>query len=31
VRPPSHRVADEVRGQIKEILTGWGLAAGDPR
>jgi 4-hydroxy-tetrahydrodipicolinate synthase len=30
VRPPSHRVADEVRTQIAEILGGWGLAAGDP-
>src|SRR5262245_39330402 len=26
-----HRVADEVRTQIAEILAGWGLAAGDPR
>jgi 4-hydroxy-tetrahydrodipicolinate synthase len=31
VRPPSHRVADEVRGQISGILAGWGLSAGDPR
>jgi len=31
VRPPSHRVADEVRGQIGQILAGWGLAAGGPR
>ena len=25
VRPPSHRVPVEVRGQIAEILAGWGL------
>ncbi len=31
VRPPSHRVSEEVRSQIAEILAGWGLAAGDPR
>jgi 4-hydroxy-tetrahydrodipicolinate synthase len=31
VRPPSHRVSEEVRGHIAEILAGWGLAAGDPR
>jgi hypothetical protein len=31
VRPPSHRVADEGRGQIGQILAGWGLAAGGPR
>jgi hypothetical protein len=28
---PSHRVSEEVRGQIAEILAGWGLTAGDPR
>jgi len=31
VRPPSHRVADEVRTQIAGILAGWGLTGGDPR
>jgi len=31
VRPPSHRVPEEVRGQISGILAGWGLSAGDPR
>src|SRR5215831_3080525 len=31
VRPPSHRVSEEVRTQIAGILAGWGLAAGDPR
>jgi 4-hydroxy-tetrahydrodipicolinate synthase len=31
VRPPSHRVSEEVRAQIAGILTGWGLAGGDPR
>ena len=31
VRPPSHRVSEEVRGQIAEILAGWGLTGGDPR
>jgi hypothetical protein len=31
VRPPSHRVSEEVRTQIAEILAGWGLAGGDPR
>ena len=25
VRPPSHRVPVEVRGQIAKILAGWGL------
>jgi 4-hydroxy-tetrahydrodipicolinate synthase len=25
VRPPSHRVSDEMRGQIAKILAGWGL------
>jgi 4-hydroxy-tetrahydrodipicolinate synthase len=29
VRPPSHRVSDEVRSQIAEILAGWGLAPGE--
>jgi 4-hydroxy-tetrahydrodipicolinate synthase len=29
VRPPSHRVPDEVRAQITEILEGWGLSAGE--
>src|SRR5215472_19155704 len=28
VRPPSHRVADEVRAQISGILEGWGLPLG---
>jgi 4-hydroxy-tetrahydrodipicolinate synthase len=28
VRPPSHRVADEVRAQIAGILAHWGLAGG---
>jgi 4-hydroxy-tetrahydrodipicolinate synthase len=28
VRPPSHRVPEEVRGQIAQILAGWGLPAG---
>jgi 4-hydroxy-tetrahydrodipicolinate synthase len=31
VRPPSHRVSEEVRTQIAEILAGWGLTGGDPR
>src|SRR5215467_2447023 len=31
VRPPSHRVPEEVRTQIAGILAGWGLAAGDPQ
>ena len=26
VRPPSHRVSDEVRAQIAEILAEWGLS-----
>jgi 4-hydroxy-tetrahydrodipicolinate synthase len=25
VRPPGHRVSEEVRAQITEILEGWGL------
>ncbi len=29
VRPPSHRVPAEVRGQIAQILAGWGLSAGE--
>jgi 4-hydroxy-tetrahydrodipicolinate synthase len=28
VRPPSHRVPVEVRGQIARILAGWGLPVG---
>ena len=28
VRPPSHRVSEEVRAQITEILDGWGLSPG---
>jgi 4-hydroxy-tetrahydrodipicolinate synthase len=28
VRPPSHRVPEEVRTQITEILESWGLAVG---
>jgi len=28
VRPPSHRVPEEVRAQITTILEGWGLAVG---
>jgi 4-hydroxy-tetrahydrodipicolinate synthase len=28
VRPPSHRVAEEVRAQITGILEGWGLPVG---
>jgi 4-hydroxy-tetrahydrodipicolinate synthase len=31
VRPPSHRVTDEVRAQIAGILAAWALAGGDPR
>ena len=31
VRPPSHRVGDEARTQIAEILAGWGLAGWGPR
>jgi 4-hydroxy-tetrahydrodipicolinate synthase len=29
VRPPSHRVPDQVRAQIAQILAGWGLAPGE--
>ena len=29
VRPPSHRVSEDVRGQITTILRDWGLAAGE--
>jgi 4-hydroxy-tetrahydrodipicolinate synthase len=29
VRPPSHRVSEDVRGQIATILRDWGLAAGE--
>jgi 4-hydroxy-tetrahydrodipicolinate synthase len=29
VRPPSHRVSGDVRGQITTILRDWGLAAGE--
>ena len=29
VRPPSHRVPEDVRGQIATILRHWGLAAGE--
>src|SRR5262249_6190325 len=28
VRPPSHRVSEEVRAQITEILESWGLPVG---
>jgi 4-hydroxy-tetrahydrodipicolinate synthase len=32
VRPPSHRVSEEVRAQITEILERWGLSpAGENR
>jgi len=29
VRPPSHRVSEDVRGQIAQILAGWGLSASE--
>jgi 4-hydroxy-tetrahydrodipicolinate synthase len=29
VRPPSHRVADEVRGRIARILADWGMSAAE--
>jgi 4-hydroxy-tetrahydrodipicolinate synthase len=29
VRPPSHRVPEQVRAQIAQILAGWGLSAGE--
>jgi hypothetical protein len=29
VRPPSHRVSEDVRAQITEILEGWGLSSGE--
>jgi len=29
VRPPSHRVAGEVRARIARILADWGLPAGE--
>jgi 4-hydroxy-tetrahydrodipicolinate synthase len=31
VRPPSHRVPEEVRVQIAGILAGWGLTGGERR
>ncbi|HEV3292157.1 MAG TPA: dihydrodipicolinate synthase family protein [Streptosporangiaceae bacterium] len=31
VRPPSHRVSEEVRGQIAKILAGWGLPVEESR
>jgi hypothetical protein len=29
VRPPSLRVADEVRGRIARILADWGMSAAE--